>query len=131
MSIQELSESAALAMAAKYFGFQTKSPASLVERKSDYAIDPVTPFDDMPDPDAPSKAEMMENFKREESVSPKNINFDFEFCSSSIACRGTRKMLHQAMLNTHSLHFTAFSYRLHLQCMKIGSHSKAGLGEKG
>jgi hypothetical protein len=69
---QELSESAALAMAAKYFGLQTTPTASLVERKSEYAIDPVTPFDNMPDPDAPSKAEMMENFNREHSVMTKS-----------------------------------------------------------
>jgi hypothetical protein len=65
---QELSESSALALAAKYFGFPQKGPATLAERQSDFAIDPVTPFEDMPDPDAPSKAEMMENFAKRASV---------------------------------------------------------------
>ena len=59
-----MSESSALAMAAKYFGFPQKGPSTLTERQSDFSIDPVTPFDNMPDPDAPSKAEMMENFSK-------------------------------------------------------------------
>ena len=69
LTIQELSESVALTMASKFFGSaKSESRESFSGLKSDYAIDPVTPFDNIPDPDAPSKAEMIQNFYRRNAV---------------------------------------------------------------
>jgi hypothetical protein len=64
----QLSESRALTLAEKYFGVHEAGPSVLVSSSSKYRIDPVSPFYNSPDPDAPSNEEMMKNFHGKKQV---------------------------------------------------------------